>query len=58
VCPTKKRAVAWIQIFLELVYRKRGLRGPARLTLGKRVSWNPAGMGKTCEEMEENPFWT
>jgi hypothetical protein len=24
LCPTKKWAVAWIQSFLELVYRQRG----------------------------------
>ncbi len=47
VCLTKKQAVAWIQSFLEPVCKKRGVRGPACLTLGKRVSWNPAEMGKT-----------
>jgi hypothetical protein len=47
VCLTKKQAVSWIQSFLEPVYKKRGVRGPAHLTLGKRVSWNPAEMGKT-----------
>jgi hypothetical protein len=47
MCPIKKQAVAWIQSFLEPVCRKRRVRDPARLTLGKRVSWNPAEMGKT-----------
>jgi hypothetical protein len=47
VCPTKEWAVARIQSFLEPVYRKRGVRSPACLTLGRTVSWNPAEMGKT-----------
>ncbi len=35
---------------------ERGGEGPARLTLGKSVSWNPAEMGKTLKEIEKNPF--
>jgi hypothetical protein len=42
-----KRAVAWIKSFLELVYRKWGKRVPVCPSLVKRVSWNPAEMGKT-----------
>ncbi len=57
MCPTKKRAVAWIRSFLEPVCGQRWLRGPALPTLGKRVSCNPAEMRKTWEEVEENPFW-
>ncbi len=37
----------WIQSFLEPVHRRGGGEGLGRLTLGKRVSWNPAEMGKT-----------
>jgi hypothetical protein len=58
LCPTKRHAVAWIQSFLEPVCGQRGVRDPAHPTLGKRVSWNPADMGKTREEVEENPFQT
>jgi hypothetical protein len=53
---TKKQVVAWIQSFLEPVCRQRGVRGLARPTLGKRVSWNPAKVGEKWEEVEGNPF--
>jgi hypothetical protein len=46
LCLTKKWTVAWIQSYLELVCRQRGMRGLAGPTLGKRISWNPAEMGK------------
>jgi hypothetical protein len=46
LCPPEKRAVAWIQGFLEPFNRWRGVRDPARPTPGKRVSWNPADMEK------------
>jgi hypothetical protein len=44
LCPTKKRAVAWIQSFLEPVYRKRGLGArPASLrgkeSVGTQQRW-------------------
>ncbi len=50
MCLTKKRAVAWIQSFLELVYRQRVFRGLARLTLGKG-SFEPSRDG---ENMRRN----
>ncbi len=50
VCPTEKRAVAWIQSFLEPVYRQRGVGDSAHLTPEKRVSWNPAKMRKKWGE--------
>jgi hypothetical protein len=45
--PDRKWVIAWIQSFLEPVYRKWGVRDLARFTLGKRVSWSPAEKGKT-----------
>jgi hypothetical protein len=38
LCPKEKWAVAWIQSFLETIYKKRLVRGPTRLVLEKRVS--------------------
>ncbi len=36
----------------------QGGEGAGPPTPGKRVSWNPAEMGKTWEEIEKKPFWT
>jgi hypothetical protein len=43
LCPTKKRAVAWTQSFLEPVYRRRGVRDPSCPAPRKRVSQNRCG---------------
>jgi hypothetical protein len=46
LCPTGKRAVAWIQSFPEPVCRKWGKKGLARPVPIKRVSRDPAKMGR------------
>jgi hypothetical protein len=46
LCPTKKRAVAWIKNFLEPVCRQRGVRGPARLTQGEESVGTQQRWGK------------
>jgi hypothetical protein len=52
--PPETQAIAWIQGFPELVYRRERERGRGRLQQGQapllegeKVSWNPAEMEKT-----------
>jgi hypothetical protein len=56
LCPTEKRAIAWIQSLLEQVYRGGEIWGQVRPALGYRVSWDPAEMEKTLKEIEKNLF--
>ncbi len=55
MCLTGKQAVAWIQTFLEPVCRK-GEKVLALSVPVKRVSWDPAEMGKPWKEIKKNPF--
>jgi hypothetical protein len=56
VCLTEKQAVAWIQSLLEPACGKKGKRGAALPAPVKRVSWNPAEMGKNMRGDREEPI--
>jgi hypothetical protein len=53
LCPAEKRAVAWIQSFLELVYREGGCRAQSALLWRKESVGTQQRCGNMRRDREE-----